>query len=75
MYSSPLFGGCKYTNYFLFINKNIEIQCFGLLITPGLLLTLEYPSVHRISLLTPYLRTEAPKRGKQRAPIRKKPHK
>ncbi len=40
MYSSPHFGGCKYTNNFLFINKNIEIQRFGLLITCRLLLTL-----------------------------------
>ena len=33
MYITPYFGGCKYTNNFLFINKNIEIQCIGLLIT------------------------------------------
>ena len=33
MFLSPIFGGCKYTNYFLFINKNVEFQYFGLLIT------------------------------------------
>ena len=33
MYITPYFGGCKYTNNFLFINKNIEIQYIGLLIT------------------------------------------
>jgi len=33
MFISPYFGGCKYTNNFLFINKNIEFQCLGLLIT------------------------------------------
>ena len=33
MFLSPIFGGCKYTNYFLFINKNIVFQYFGLLIT------------------------------------------
>ena len=33
MFLSPIFRGCKYTNYFLFINKNTEFQCFGLLIT------------------------------------------
>ena len=33
MYITPYFGGCKYTNNFLFINKNTEIQCLELLIT------------------------------------------
>ena len=33
MFISPYFGGCKYTNNFLFINKNIEFQRLGLLIT------------------------------------------
>ena len=33
MFISPYFGGCKYTNNFLFINKNIEFQHFVLLIT------------------------------------------
>ena len=33
MFITPYFGGCKYTNNFLFINKNIEFQCLGLLIT------------------------------------------
>jgi len=33
MFISPYFGGCKYTNNFLFFNKNIEIQYIGLLIT------------------------------------------
>ena len=33
MFISPYFGGCKYTNNFLFINKNIEFQYLGLLIT------------------------------------------
>ena len=33
MFITPYFGGCKYTNYFLFINKNIEFQWLGLLIT------------------------------------------
>ena len=33
MFFTPYFGGCKYTNKFLFINKNIVFQCFGLLIT------------------------------------------
>ena len=36
MFISPYFGGCKYTNYFLFINKNIEFQHLGLLITSSL---------------------------------------
>ena len=33
MFITPYFGGCKYTNKFLFINKNIEFQWLGLLIT------------------------------------------
>ena len=36
MFISPYFGGCKYTNYFLFINKNIEFQRLVLLITSSL---------------------------------------
>ena len=35
MFITPYFGGCKYTNKFLFINKNTEFQCFELLITFG----------------------------------------
>ena len=34
MFITPHFGGCKYTNIFLFINKKAEFQCFDLLITP-----------------------------------------
>ena len=37
MFFSPLFGGCKYTNNFLFINKNPVFQHFALLITCALL--------------------------------------
>ena len=33
MFVYPIFGGCKYTNIFLFINKFIEFQCFAVLIT------------------------------------------
>ena len=33
MFLSPIFGGCKYTNYFLFINKKPEFQWLGMLIT------------------------------------------
>ena len=33
MFITPYFGGCKYTNNFLFINKNIEFQYFDLLIS------------------------------------------
>ena len=33
MFITPYFGGCKYTNKILFINKNIEFQHFVLLIT------------------------------------------
>ena len=33
MFITPYFGGCKYTNYFLFINKKPVFQCFELLIT------------------------------------------
>ena len=33
MFHSPIFGGCKYTNIFLFINKNTVFQRFDLLIT------------------------------------------
>ncbi len=33
MFLSPKIWGSKYTNYFLFINKKPEFQCFGLLIT------------------------------------------
>ena len=33
MFITPYFGGCKYTNNFLFINKNPVFQCFELLIT------------------------------------------
>ncbi len=29
MLFTPLFGGCKYTKYFLFINKKAEIQHFA----------------------------------------------
>ena len=35
MFVYPIFGGCKYTNNFLFINKNIEFQRLGMLITPS----------------------------------------
>ena len=35
MFISPYFGGCKYTNNFLFINKKPVFQHFGLLITPS----------------------------------------
>ena len=35
MFFTPYFGGCKYTNKFLFINKIIVFQHFALLITPG----------------------------------------
>ena len=35
MFITPYFGGCKYTNYFLFINKKPVFQCFELLITPA----------------------------------------
>ena len=34
MLFTPYFGGCKYTNNFLFINNIIEIQYFEVLITP-----------------------------------------
>ena len=37
MFFTPYFGGCKYTNKFLFINKIIVFQHFALLIT--------YPSI------------------------------
>ena len=44
MLISPYFGGCKYTNNFLFINKNLVFQHFALLITlPASLL----PSISR----------------------------
>ena len=33
MFVYPIFRGCKYTNNFLFINKNVEFQRFELLIT------------------------------------------
>ena len=33
MFFTPYFGGCKYTNKFLFINKIIVFQHFDLLIT------------------------------------------
>ena len=46
MFFTPYFGGCKYTNYFLFINKNIEFQWLGLLITPN-----RYPSATSWQLL------------------------
>ena len=36
MFHSPIFGGCKYTNNFLFINKNPVFQHFELLITQPL---------------------------------------
>ena len=36
MFITPYFGGCKYTNNFLFINNNIEFQQFVLLITSHL---------------------------------------
>ena len=34
MFFTPYFGGCKYTNKILFINKIIVFQHFDLLITP-----------------------------------------
>ena len=33
MFVYPIFRGCKYTNFFLFINKTDEFQRFELLIT------------------------------------------
>lgn len=33
MFLSPKIWGCKYTNYFLFINKKPEFQHLDLLIT------------------------------------------
>jgi hypothetical protein len=45
MFITPYFGGCKYANNFLFINKNIEFQCFGVLITlPDGRITTDTPS-------------------------------
>ena len=38
MFLPPKIWGCKYTNYFLFINKKAVFQHFGLLITPACLL-------------------------------------
>ena len=35
MFITPYFGGCKDTNNFLFINKNIVFQHVDLLITPA----------------------------------------
>ena len=47
MFITPYFGGCKYTNNFLFINKNIEFQWLGLLITP------DYSATTLLLLLSP----------------------
>ena len=47
MYITPYFGGCKYTNNFLFINKNIVFQHFVLLIT----CEFRSPEHHRRSIL------------------------
>ncbi len=46
MFITPYFGGCKYTNNFLFINKNIVFQHFVLLIT--------HPPVSFSSILRPH---------------------
>jgi hypothetical protein len=45
MFLSPEFWGCKYTNNFLFINKNPVFQHFGLLITPLSLSFIPLPSI------------------------------
>ncbi len=47
MFITPYFGGCKYTNNFLFINKNIVFQHFVLLIT----YEFRSPEHHRRSIL------------------------
>ena len=39
MFLPPKIWGCKYTNYFLFINKKPVFQHFGLLITAASLLS------------------------------------
>ena len=39
MFLPPEIWGCKYTNYFLFINKKPVFQHFGLLITADSLLS------------------------------------
>ena len=47
MFITPYFGGCKYTNNFLFINKNIVFQHFVLLIT----CEFRSPEHHRRSII------------------------
>ena len=49
MFITPYFGGCKYTNNFLFINKNIVFQHFVLLIT---FLSTRFLSVFSTGLLS-----------------------
>ena len=47
MFVYPIFRGCKYTNNFLFINKNIEFQHFGLLITKAEMLIFDIINIKR----------------------------
>ena len=53
MLFTPLFGGCKYTNYFLFINKKAEFQYFGPLIFSKYILYLSSDKKHS----QPWIRT------------------
>ena len=58
MFITPYFGGCKYTNNFLFINKNTVFQHVGLLITPACLLP-DIPSKSGLHVMLIYLSRSA----------------
>ena len=58
MFLSPKIWGCKYTNYFLFINKKPVFQHFGLLITPVCLLP-DLPSKSGLHVMLVYLSRSA----------------
>ena len=53
MFITPYFGGCKYTNKFLFINKIIVFQHFALLITFSDLLQASTSAPHDCAQITP----------------------
>jgi len=54
MFLSPKIWGCKYTNYFLFINKKPVFQHFEVLITPASLLP-DIPSKISLHVMPIYL--------------------
>ena len=66
MFISPYFGGCKYTNNFLFINKKAEFQQFDLLITSATQSNSLYPKWPKLARAAKDCRRIRPELRQQR---------